>query len=113
MTTTLRSPEQRVVLHHISWDICESLLIAHRERSVPRFTYDRGELEIVSPSAEHEQLTRIRNRPGVCLGIVNCHFYFEVAGIAAAESFGQVESFGVRMTHSNLRNNANLSSVGF
>ena len=32
--------------------------------------------------------------------IVNCHFYFEVAGIAAAESFGQVESFGVRMTHS-------------
>src|SRR2546426_7566894 len=32
--------------------------------------------------------------------IVNCHFYFEVAGIAAAESLGQVESFGVRMTHS-------------
>jgi Uma2 family endonuclease len=58
MTTTLRSPEQRVVLHHISWDIYESLLFAHRERSVPRFTYDRGELEIVSPSAEHEQLTR-------------------------------------------------------
>ena len=100
MTTTLRSPEQRVVLHHISWDIYESLLIAHRQRSVPRFTYDRGELEIVSPSAEHEQLTRIRNRLGVCLGIVNCHFYFEVAGIAAAESLGQVESFGVRMTHS-------------
>ena len=46
MTTTLHSPEQRVVLHHISWDIYESLLIAHRERSVPRFTYDRGELEI-------------------------------------------------------------------
>src|SRR6267142_2802019 len=65
--------------------------------------YDRGELEIVSPSAEREQLTRIRNRLGVCLGIVNCHFYFEVAGIAAAESFGPVESFGVRMTHSNLR----------
>ena len=79
MTTTLRSPEQRVVLHDISWDIYESLLIAHRERSVPRFTCDRGELEIVSPSAEHEQLTRIRNRLVVCLGIVNCHFYFEVA----------------------------------
>jgi len=76
MTTTLRSPEQRVVLDHISWDIYESLLIAHRERSVPRFTYDRGELEIVSPSAEHEQLTRIRNRPGVCLGIVNLSLLF-------------------------------------
>src|SRR6266850_5689992 len=58
MTTTLLSPEQRVVLHHISWDIYESLLFADRDRSVPRFTYDRGELEIVSPSAEHEQLTR-------------------------------------------------------
>jgi len=56
MTTTLRSPEQRIVLDNISWDIYESLLLCRRDRSVPRFTYDRGQLEIVSPSAEHEQL---------------------------------------------------------
>jgi Uma2 family endonuclease len=56
MTTTVGSPEQRVVLHNISWDIYESLLFAHQDRRVPRLTYDRGELEIVSPSSEHEQL---------------------------------------------------------
>lgn len=56
MTMTLRSPEQRVVLDNITWNVYENLLIGHRDRSVPRFTYDRGQLEIVSPSAEHEQL---------------------------------------------------------
>lgn len=56
MTTTLNSLEQRVVLDNISWDLYEGLLLAHRDRSVPRFTYDRGCLEIMSPSSEHEQL---------------------------------------------------------
>jgi Uma2 family endonuclease len=56
MTTTVRSTEQRIVLHNIPWDIYESILLVHRDRSVPRFTYDRGDLEIMSPSAEHEQL---------------------------------------------------------
>ena len=58
MTTALHSAEQRVVLHNISWNLYETLLFAHRDCSAPRFTYDRGELEIMSPSAEHEQLTR-------------------------------------------------------
>ena len=56
MTTPLRSAEQRIVLDNITWETYESLLLAHRDRSVPRFTYDKGQLEIVSPSAEHEQL---------------------------------------------------------
>ena len=56
MTTTIPSPEQRIVLHNISWDLYESLLLAHRDCSAPRFTYDRGELEIMSPSMGHEQL---------------------------------------------------------
>jgi Uma2 family endonuclease len=56
MTTTLHTPEQRVLLDNIAWDLYESLLMAHRDRSVPRFTYDRGQLEIMSPSAEHEQI---------------------------------------------------------
>jgi Uma2 family endonuclease len=56
MTTMLRLPEQRVVLHNITWELYESLLSANRDSSAPRFTYDRGELEIVSPSMEHEDL---------------------------------------------------------
>lgn len=54
--TVLSPPEQRVVLDNITWEIYEHLLAAHRDRSVPRFTYDRGQLEMISPSAEHERL---------------------------------------------------------
>jgi Uma2 family endonuclease len=31
------------------------LLADHEQRSAPRFTYDRGELEIMSPIADHER----------------------------------------------------------
>lgn len=56
MTTTLDPPEQRIVLNNVTWDLYEGLLIANRECSAPRFTYDNGYLEIMSPSVEHEQL---------------------------------------------------------
>ena len=56
MPTVLSPPEQRIVLDNIPWDVYERLLAAHRDRSVPRFTYDRGRLEIMRPSAEHEEL---------------------------------------------------------
>ena len=60
MATVLSSSaDQRVVLHDIDWETYESILEAHRDRSVPRFTYDRGRLEIMSPSPEHEQLKDI------------------------------------------------------
>lgn len=47
--------ERRVVLHDVSWQTYECLLADHIDRSAPRFTYDRGELEIVSPGIEHER----------------------------------------------------------
>ena len=56
MSTTLTAPEQRVRLNNISWATYQDLLRAHTDASVPRFTYDRGELEISSPSPEHEYL---------------------------------------------------------
>lgn len=56
MATVLSLPEQRVLLHNISWDTYERLLAAHQDSGSPRFAYDRGRLEIMSPSAEHEQL---------------------------------------------------------
>ena len=56
---TIKSPaEQRVVLHNISWNTYERLLADHENNSAPRFTYDRGELEIMSPSPEHEKFNR-------------------------------------------------------
>ena len=46
--------DQRIVLHNISWETYEHLLADHQDARVPRFTYDRGELEIMSPRPEHE-----------------------------------------------------------
>jgi Uma2 family endonuclease len=56
---TVKTPsEQRTVLHNISWETYEHLLADHRDSSSPRFAYDRGELEIMSPNPEHERTNR-------------------------------------------------------
>lgn len=54
MPTVMSPPEQRVVLNHVQWETYERILEDHLDCSVPRFTYDQGVLEIMSPSAEHE-----------------------------------------------------------
>ena len=56
---TLKSPlEQKVLLENVSWETYERLLAEREERRKPRFFYDQGVLEIVSPSTEHEALSR-------------------------------------------------------
>lgn len=56
---TVKSPAgQRVVLSNVSWETYERLLEDHLDSSAPRFTYDRGMLEIMSPSPEHESYNR-------------------------------------------------------
>jgi Uma2 family endonuclease len=55
MGNVLTLPEQRVVLEDVSWGTYEHLLSDHLDKSVPRFTFDRGRLEIMSPSSEHEE----------------------------------------------------------
>jgi hypothetical protein len=54
---TVKSPaEHRVILHNTSWVTYERLMKERGESRVPRFAYDRGELEIMSPSTEHESI---------------------------------------------------------
>jgi Uma2 family endonuclease len=54
---TVKSPlEQRVLLRNVSWETYKRLLEEREERQSPRFFYDRGVLEIVSPSTEHEEI---------------------------------------------------------
>jgi len=55
MRTVLTLPEQRVVLHNVSWETYERILAEHNECRSPRFTFDHGELEIVTLSAAHER----------------------------------------------------------
>jgi len=60
MTQVLKSPpEGRVTLRNVSWETYKMLVEEDPGRSAPRFFYDRGVLEIVSPSFEHEQIADI------------------------------------------------------
>jgi Uma2 family endonuclease len=53
--------EQRVVLRGLDWEIYETLL-HHLEGQPIRLTYDRGDLELMSPSAEHEEFGNLLGR---------------------------------------------------
>jgi Uma2 family endonuclease len=59
METVKIPSEQRTVLHNISWETYEHLLADHRDRSSPRFAYDRGVLEIMVVSSRHERPNRL------------------------------------------------------
>jgi Uma2 family endonuclease len=59
MATVRSPPEQRVTLYNVSWETYERLLADLQDSSAPRMTYDRGTLEIMSPSSEHERYNRI------------------------------------------------------
>ena len=64
MATTTTTPDvanQQVVLSNMSWETYEMLLEDLAGRSAPRLTYDRGQLEIMSPTPEHERLNRMIN----------------------------------------------------
>lgn len=54
MATVLSPPEQKIVLNDVSWETYQQLLTNYQDSSSPRLTYDRGVLEIMSPSQEHE-----------------------------------------------------------
>src|SRR5947209_11200471 len=58
MATAVSQTEQRVVLYDVSWATYEHLLADHLDCSSPHFTYDRGTLEIMSPSLDHEETNR-------------------------------------------------------
>lgn len=61
MATVLNPPEEAthtVILHNVSWDLYEHLLAEHEDVCNPRFAYDRGVLQIMVTSFEHEQLNR-------------------------------------------------------
>ncbi|MDN5857278.1 MAG: Uma2 family endonuclease [Pseudonocardia sp.] len=54
--TTTAPPEERIVLRRVRWDTYERLVADHEDARSPRFTYDRGVLEIMSPGSWHESI---------------------------------------------------------
>ena len=57
-TNTLTQPAERIQLTGISWPTYEALLAEMSNRRI-RLTYNRGTLEIIVPSAEHERYKKI------------------------------------------------------
>jgi Uma2 family endonuclease len=63
MTATLiQIPQTGVLLKNISWQTYESLVNELAEQAGIRLTYDRGNLEIMTPSAPHEGSKKILGR---------------------------------------------------
>ena len=58
MATTAPATDNKIVIYDVSWETYERLLSDLSDRSSPRLTYDRGRLEIMSPTEEHEELNR-------------------------------------------------------
>src|SRR5438105_158754 len=54
-TVKTKSSEQRFVLYGVSWQEYVRMLRAFSERRGVRLTYDRGTLEIMTLSLEHER----------------------------------------------------------
>ncbi|HKS24469.1 MAG TPA: Uma2 family endonuclease [Thermoanaerobaculia bacterium] len=51
-----------VNFHNVTWEDYERMLEMRGDKSVPRFHYLEGELEIMSPSIDHEQITTLIGR---------------------------------------------------
>ncbi len=63
MTATLiQTPKAGFLLKNISWQTYESLVNELAEQPGIRLTYDRGNLEIMTPSAPHEKYKKILGR---------------------------------------------------
>lgn len=58
MATVITPLEQTTLLRNISWATYRSLLVDYQDSSALRLTFDRGLLQIMSPSTRHERLNR-------------------------------------------------------
>ena len=51
-----RSFDHRVILHGVTWEQYEAVLAIRGESAGPRIAYRKGELELMSPSRNHESI---------------------------------------------------------
>lgn len=72
--------EARVVLRNISWETYERMLEDLTDCSAPRLTYDRGDLEIMSPQARHEVINETIK---LFLSLVSEELEIEIRGLGS------------------------------
>jgi Uma2 family endonuclease len=56
------SADQRVIMHGVRWDQFEAILALRGDAAGPRMTYLHGELELMSPSRNHESIKKLLAR---------------------------------------------------
>ena len=56
------SADQRVIMHGVRWDQFEAILALRGGAAGPRMTYLHGELELMSPSRNHESIKTLLAR---------------------------------------------------
>ncbi|HJZ68558.1 MAG TPA: Uma2 family endonuclease [Blastocatellia bacterium] len=78
--TAVKPAESRVLLHNVSWATYESLLEDLADCSAPRLTYDRGDLEIMSPQAKHEGVNETIK---LLIGVVSEELDIEIQGLGS------------------------------
>jgi Uma2 family endonuclease len=54
--------DQRIIMHGVRWDQFEAILALRGDAAGPRITYLRGELELMSPSRNHESIKKLLAR---------------------------------------------------
>lgn len=59
---TTSAPEQRFLIRAVDWDWYEKLLELVGDRGAIRITYDRGNLELMSPALKHEDYKTLFGR---------------------------------------------------
>src|ERR1700722_8059939 len=69
MSTVQAAPEQRFILYGVPWRTYERLLRAFADRPGVRLTYDRGTLELMTLSHEHENRGHLLGRLVVTLTV--------------------------------------------
>lgn len=54
--------DQRIIMHGVGWDQFEAILALRGDAAGPRMTYLHGELELMSPSRNHESIKKLLAR---------------------------------------------------
>src|SRR5437588_13094657 len=80
---TAAPAESRVLLRNVSWKTYESLLEDLADCSAPRLTYDRGDLEIMSPQARHENASKTIT---LFVGVISDELQLEIQDLSSSTS---------------------------
>lgn len=88
----IESIDQRVRMHNVPWSHYEIMMAVKGDASVPRIAYLEGELELMSPSRDHEM---IKTKIGHLVIAAARHFGIRLQPVGSWTVHNEQESRGV------------------